>query len=601
MKQNIKNNHNKLISSRLYSANYFDFMLFKGETIKYNKSYLDDITIADFSSFNIVNGILYSDTTWDNAVNEGIELNNIGFTGVDNGFISFRKDRITNEKFLELFLNSKFEIDSDDKRFFMTPITGNTLDYDYPLFLTDDNNEKYISCKGGFYQGFFKLHGHKYQVLPDTIDNDITLHFELRPRTDYEVSEKLINYNHPNNKGFFFYIGTRAENKFWPFYNTNKVLIENYKRIDAQAEGYFSGCNESGDTYNVNENNVVFLENKWIKEEEEKEFDSSNCYFAIGDDYFYVDEKMLDKTSININKDKFILSCQSCCNDYFTDNYYDKKCPEYDNNKFVEDEFIGNGVEITDDYKFIDSEGRRSDHYGFIEIETDNKFLLFDRTPNGFTVDTWVEGTKVTLTSRRSWPNSNYFLLMNRTKTGYTAHNIESFNEENSYDFNIFKDLRNNVFGLRIKDDGSIGYKYGVLDCNFDSHYSIIEEYSKTDIVKLNEWNNINVRFSKTEKNKMNILFYVNGSLVFISKDLDIFNFRELNDVAEKQEAVPYNISLGGGSLGLLETILPNYYAISEYILPIERDFCGSFMGDIKSFKIYEGLVDYSTILDYLS
>ena len=382
---------------------------------------------------------------------------------------------------------------------------------------------------------------------------------------------------------------------------TNKVLIENYKRIDAQAEGYFSGCNESGDTYNVNENNVVFLENKWIKEEEEKEFDSSNCYFAIGDDYFYVDEKMLDKTSININKDKFILSCQSCCNDYFTDNYYDKKCPEYDNNKFVEDEFIGNGVEITDDYKFIDSEGRRSDHYGFIEIETDNKFLLFDRTPNGFTVDTWVEGTKVTLTSRRSWPNSNYFLLMNRTKTGYTAHNIESFNEENSYDFNIFKDLRNNVFGLRIKDDGSIGYKYGVLDCNFDSHYSIIEEYSKTGIVKLNEWNNINVRFSKTEKNKMNILFYVNGSLVFISKDLDIFNFRELNDVAEKQEAVPYNISLGGGSLGLLETILPNYYAISEYILPIERDFCGSFMGDIKSFKIYEGLVDYSTILDYLS
>ena len=204
MKQNIKNNHNKLISSRLYSANYFDFMLFKGETIKYNKSYLDNITIADFSSFDIDNGVLYSDTIWSKAINEGIELNNIGFTGMDNGFISFRKDRITNEKFLELFLNSKFEIGSDDKRFFMTPITGNTLDYDYPLYLTEDD-DRYLSFKGGFYQGFFKLHGHKYQVLPDTIDNGITLHFEIRPRTDYEITERLINYNHPNNKGFFFY------------------------------------------------------------------------------------------------------------------------------------------------------------------------------------------------------------------------------------------------------------------------------------------------------------------------------------------------------------------------------------------------------------
>jgi hypothetical protein len=50
-----------------------------------------------------------------------------------------------------------------------------------------------------------------------------------------------------------------------------------------------------------------------------------------------------------------------------------------------------------------------------------------------------------------------------------------------------------------------------------------------------------------------------------------------------------------------METILPNYYAISEYILPIEKYFCGSFMGDIKSFKMYEGFIDYSSIKHYLS
>jgi hypothetical protein len=90
--------------------------------------------------------------------------------------------------------------------------------------------------------------------------------------------------------------------------------------------------------------------------------------------------------------------------------------------------------------------------------------------------------------------------------------------------------------------------------------------------------------------------------LVLVSKELPAFNFKHIeNECPEKQETVPYNISLGGGSLGLLETILPNYYALSEYILPIERDFCGTFMGDIKSFKMYGGFIDYSSIFNYLS
>ena len=94
----------------------------------------------------------------------------------------------------------------------------------------------------------------------------------------------------------------------------------------------------------------------------------------------------------------------------------------------------------------------------------------------------------------------------------------------------------------------------------------------------------------------MKIMIYVNKYLVFVSKPLDAFRFKEIDEVSQKQEGVPYNISLGGGSIGLLESILPNYYAISDYILPIERDFCGTFMGDIKSFKIYGGNINYNTI-----
>ena len=117
-------------------------------------------------------------------------------------------------------------------------------------------------------------------------------------------------------------------------------------------------------------------------------------------------------------------------------------------------------------------------------------------------------------------------------------------------------------------------------------------------MVKYDEWNQVNVKISKISVDKMKILIYVNKFLVFVSKELPLFNFRALDEVSQKQEAVPYNISLGGGSLGLLETIIPNYYAVSEYILPIEQHFCGSFLGDIKSFKI---LLFTNTVTDIIN
>ena len=94
----------------------------------------------------------------------------------------------------------------------------------------------------------------------------------------------------------------------------------------------------------------------------------------------------------------------------------------------------------------------------------------------------------------------------------------------------------------------------------------------------------------------MKIMIYLNGNLIFVSKILPAFRFKDIDEVSQKQETVPYNISLGGGTLGLLESILPNYYAISDYVLPIEKDFCGTFMGDIKSFKIYGDNITYNNI-----
>ena len=168
---------------------------------------------------------------------------------------------------------------------------------------------------------------------------------------------------------------------------------------------------------------------------------------------------------------------------------------------------------------------------------------------------------------------------------------------------------------MRVTDNGAIGYRYGALDCDADNdqHYTVKEEYSKDGLIKFDQWNYITVRvlilnptfngvcYTNKGKRKMKLYFYVNGFLVFISKELTEFNFRELNDVYQKQEAVPFNISLGGGTQGLLESILPDYYKSIDYIFPIERDFCGTFLGDIKSFKFYNCPLNYLIIKNRLS
>jgi hypothetical protein len=247
--------------------------------------------------------------------------------------------------------------------------------------------------------------------------------------------------------------------------------------------------------------------------------------------------------------------------------------------------------------------------------------VFFNRTETGFTVDNWIDGARVILNGIKK-KNINYFPWLNRTKTGFTVDNIDQLQDyidriegkteeelEKETQNEILKDVRNNVFALRVTPDGAIGYRYGILDCDAEDHYSVLEEYSLSGIVESDKWNSVNVRFAilnptndkcDTRPRKMKIMIYVNGYLKFISKELDALSFKELNDIYEKQEGVPYNISLGGGAIGLLEALYPKFCDINKFS-PIEKDFCGTFIGDIKDFKMYMGFIDYCAIKNYLS
>lgn len=666
--QNIKNNSTRSIDARLYNDEYFDYMLYRGEVvgIDYN---VNDNLIADFSELDINDGILYSTVRWSDAINNGVLLEDIGFTGIDNGLIHFEKDKISNIDFLRILTGSTYEIKSGDTRLFLTPITGNTQNFSYPMFL-EENSERYISFKGGFYQGFYKLFGFDYQVLPNGPDFEWNMAFVLRPRSDYEIEVDTVNHIHPENKGIFFYMGTRAENKFLNFYKNDSGVTDEMKVESIENDGYLdsTSCDEElGEIISI-QNHIVQPPHDYTVDIVERKinenyfpcdyFDESsvqpcNCHpqekpkkkqktvypkdgcecnvHSIPDYDWHVSDLYTykyDETSVNCcrgGKCKPTDPCEphplpkcDCDWDYFIDNYFkEPECAK--GKKYMSEEYLAKDVAI-DVNEIKDSEGHLFTKKGYYQIETDNKFLMFDRTPLGITVRDWMDGMKVTLTGRNDWGNINYFPIMNRTQTGYTVDDIYKYNEDNSIPYNIYKDIKNNAFALRITDNGAIGYKYGVLDCNADNeqHYTVEEEYSKEGLIKTDEWNNLLVKFvilnptviykkdgticpdPNKGKRKMKIYFYLNGNLIFISKELNEFNFRELNDVNLKQEAVPYSISLGGGTQGLLESILPDYYHFSEYIFPIEKDFCGTFIGDIKSFKIYNGYVNYSTIKNYL-
>ena len=648
--QNILNNNVRSIDCKLLEDEYFDYMLYKGEV--YGSNNIPDMTIADFSCpFLIENGVLYSTSTWVDAKNNGVLLEDIGFTGPDNGFISFRKDRISNKDYLDILTGSTYEIEEDDTRLFLSPITGNTLNFDYPMFLDEDETGCFLAFQGGFYQGFYKLFGKEwcYQTLPNGPDYEWNLYFDIRPRSDYKVGVTTVNHIHPENKGIFFYLGTRAENKFWPLYKTDEEVTNPLKRIP-DDDNYTNAeiCGEESDT-DFNKINVVhedymadepeeipesYFEDDYIvsastddcpcaaqrlAEEQNKhenhdfdngylsEDDNDDVTFTISDIYEYKYQEDSNCCEKGLNCGTSDYKEPRKCDNFFQDDFYNDEC--YNGPKAIEDEYLGQDADIVED-DITDSFGHALTKKGYYEIESDNKFLMFDRTKDGFTVNNWIEGTKVTLTARQDWANINYFPIMNRTCTGYTVDNIYKYQEENSIPYNIYKDIKNNAFCLRITDDGAIGYRYSVLDCEAENeqHYAVREEYSKPGVVKIDEWNKIvvkiailnpmvsNGKYINKGHRKMKLYFYVNGFLVFISKELDEFNFRELNDTYQKQEGVPYSISLGGGTQGLLESILPDYYNTPDYIFPIEKDFCGTFLGDIKSFKIIDGNVNFFTI-----
>lgn len=499
---NISNNNFNTLDLNISKSEYWDFVLSKEKdsNVLLDGSFLFDDTLISYVNMNddrcIDGNSIYSlnDYKWVNSVNNGLLLSNFGFNGIDNGGIMFDKNNITSNEFVDLISSNDLIVSSGDTRLKLNIISGNTGDYTYPLSFIEDLNGKYIKLEGGFYQGFFKS-GNEYSVLPDVIQDEISFEFILKPDLITIPQVNTLNYKHINNKGIFFYLGVRSENKFWYEYvKTDNNLYETSK---------------TGQT------------------------------------------TPLDLTS-------------------FVDTHID------------------NGFSLSSQ--------------NIYDIETDNKYLLFNRTLNGLVASSFDNSVEYHITGNTK-ENLNYYQYINRTATGYTASNIDSLSGITK-PYSLINDIVGNVIAFRIKDDGSIGYRTINKYCTENSDdYTIDEEYSPVNVIRDNEITFINVRlvmnkYSECGDSNRNfkLWFYVNGSLVFISKELPELLLRSLNDTNEKQESIPYNISIGGGSQGLCDMIGFTSGSTIQYLLPIEKYFAGSLIGSIYQFKIYYGKMDYSKI-----
>ena len=656
---NLKDNNYHKLRMRVNKDEYWDFFIAHDDfgSFTYNSDNMYDKCLISYIDASLPECVgrdnwLYGayQYQWESANTITHTMYNIGYTGVDNGLIQYRRDRISNKEFIDIYTKSKYLIEEGDNRLKLHAVSGTTMLYDYPLHIEDG----VIKFNGGFYQGFFKTECEKYYILPSKIGKDECweLEFQLNKCELEKESNKTLNDKYPSNKGIFFYIGTRAENKWVYLYDSDDAEKRD-ECFTLADDNYIEDAEIDKNDYIIG--NFFNVDPDF--EYEELDIDNyTNFYYyddalytpseeeLFSDDLLCNDKSLLDDyidigytpRTVDETMPHDVLECFCCNNDssggkgettqvaFFnacgclkfknvkkinTDKCKGEVTPGdiFGDNEYIDDfdgltdpdtDYFENEVNLSD-FEFDTDNGFNIYDANMYYFNTDNKFLLFDRTKDGYTINNWVEGTQMMYFGQKNKFKGNLFILMNRTKTGYTVNNIDELRDKanNRYD-DTYNDIYNNAFALRITDNGELGYRYLVLNCEAENEnkYEIMEGYSFPNVISDCEWHTVHLRI-KEVLGKIKLYFYVDGKIVYITKALPMFNFHKLNDLNEKQEGVPYNISIGGGTQGLAETVLPNYMLDPYRTYPIEENFAGSFIGYMKSFKFYNCKMEFANIV----
>jgi len=495
MNQNLLNYFFNKIDAKLNYSSYYDFFLasdekdynseviFSNQIIGYNNNkilgaWIDFNNSGSSQNLNITCGEYNTGNTalsliaWCGATSipycsgDSISITDINFTGIDNGLLSsmtgntiYLMDTLTGATiFNPLFYDKKLKLHQ---------ITGYSKNIAYNMSATTDSSGRYMNLNGGFYQGFYKLFGYDYEVLPNRPNLGWTLDFLLKFRNDDICTGTTLNDLFTGNTGFFYYVGTRSENKYWDIF--------------------------SGETGITTSNGVLL--SPTVSGDPELDIYSNNLGFRFTPD-----------RRIGYRKLTYTGAC------------------------------VTTGT--------CDNSGMTFES-GYTVNERYSDQPICSGTTGVTSGETWVS---VTVKFKRKYYFEDCDLL--------------------------------NYGGLN--DIITMSFPPGI-DTIFG--YNNLQE---TETILLNKlWlDEIDFRMGT-------LTFYVNGRPALIVNDFEEVIPRELNTDYTKQIGVPFNISLGGGAIGLYESLTysgstgtTTTDVLDENLL-IEQYFAGSFDGGLSQFRYY--------------
>lgn len=571
---NIKNfNFNKL-DLKLSNSDYWDFYLGTDESEPDCSPLVSGtckVVWYDFnepSIYGVSSESIYSLVSWENAVNTGYTLNTIGLTGIDNGRITFEKGvDPTNPELLSALTGSTLVIPPNDMRLNMFRVTGTTNQFTYQTDIYQDVIVgDYLELRGGFYQGFYKLDGETYEVLPTRVDDAWSAEFWLK-RENLETETTILNNTFPNNKGFFFYMGTRAENKFWNQWDGADTGCTSSCTAD-------TGCTDVVSTFCTipKESEISIVGDYGMAiplDPPQVEIDLiTNGFLIYGRAHDGRPNKLTEPEGSLIFSSAATITTGATCNTC-------RVCGQNHDGLGAQTpcSYDGNGIAIIKSAEVLTNDT--------------NPFLIYGRASKS--------GSTCGCHSC-SGPKDG---LGNETICSFSGRT----SPQDHVDYNL--DVLDNALGFRIRDDGSIGYRLltvtGHCETNnvgeriYVSGVTVEEEYSRPNMVELDKWSYVVIRFVTEYKNECDLLvdgprkgklmFYVNGFLKFVVNEFSELVARRLNEYKLKQVGVPFNFSLGGGTQGLIESQTFDGLDPNDRGLPLEENFAGSFIGAISQFR----------------
>jgi hypothetical protein len=459
----------------------------------------------------------------------------------------------------------KFNPHYRDSRFKMHPVTGYTQQPNVVFSGRPKNTIYNIVSKntypvgyhqelyGGFYQGFYKLFGYDYEVFPERVNKGWSVEMVLKPRIvdQYSIdttTETYLNNLYPQNAGTFFFLGARAENKFYHNASGNPQSDSGYTRVTENLSCIKScACSNTGITnsncisiypnsatttvHNVNCNCGCASTEIVPLPETDPKFDTVSNAFSL----------RLDGDPFN---PRIAIKYLKITGDCVTTGSCETEGVSYQTGATITEVFTPPIYDICN-YDTCNSQTERW-------VLVSAVFERYTNLEDCQLLNLGGLGDIRKVTYQSSLDNQSYKLISPpQTHLGDTK-------EPKVYQINLNK-----------KWTDQLDYRLGLLK------------------------------------------IYVNGYLFFIIEDFEEIIPRELNTEKEKQIGVPFNISWGGGTQGLHDHLIfsgcsnpfgpytqdpelfPNNIlsattlsGLSTNIL-LEQNFGGTFMGGISQFRMY--------------